>query len=191
MPSRNSVSSTCIILIISSFLQYTFRYKVLPGTVRFYDCANQILWNILVVCQQLLGVFWQAIASISKRRIIIMIPDSSIHANTVNDLSGIQTMYLRIAIKLIKETDSQRKIGIGKQFDRLCLCCVSEQNWDIFFHRSIQEQLRKLPRFFCHQGDVFQRTHNNTGRMQIVIQSMTFPQEFRAEENPIHSIFLM
>ena len=56
--------------ITAGNLQYTVRDKVLAGPVALYDGLDQVFRDILVVGQQLLGIFGQAVAAIAEGGIV-------------------------------------------------------------------------------------------------------------------------
>jgi len=64
--------------------------KVFACGVGFDDCMNEVLRNFAIVCQQLLGVFWQTVAAVTERGVVVMIADARIEADALNDLLGIQ-----------------------------------------------------------------------------------------------------
>ena len=50
-------------------------------TIAFYYGTHHILWYIFIVCKQLFCVFWQAIASVSKTWVIVVISYSWVKTN--------------------------------------------------------------------------------------------------------------
>ena len=64
------------IAIVTSLLENSISNIVLTSTVTFNDCLNQILWNISIVCQELLGILWQAITTITEAWVIVMSTNS-------------------------------------------------------------------------------------------------------------------
>ena len=59
---------------------------IFPRAVGRNNSRNQILRYILIVGQKLLCIFWQAVSTISERRIIIKISDARIKADTINNI---------------------------------------------------------------------------------------------------------
>ena len=70
-------------------LQNAVRDEVLSGAVGLHDGFDQVLRHILVVGKQLLGVFGQAVSAVAKRRIVIIVTDSGIEADALDDLGGV------------------------------------------------------------------------------------------------------
>ena len=89
-----------------SQLQGSIRNEILPGPIGLNNGLNQIFRHILIVCQQLLGVLWQAVPSVTEAGVIIVAADPGIQANTLNDLPSIQAFAFRICIQLIEVANS-------------------------------------------------------------------------------------
>ena len=58
---------------------------VLSGAIALHDSRHHVLGYILIVCQQLLGVFRKAVAAIAKRRIVVVGADTRIETDAVDD----------------------------------------------------------------------------------------------------------
>ena len=59
----------------------------------------------------MLGVFRQAIATVAEGGVVVVIADTRIKADTLDDLCGVQPFDLRIGVKLVEIGDAQRKVG--------------------------------------------------------------------------------
>ena len=77
------------IAVIACLLEYGISNIVLSGTVALYDCLNQVLWNIGIVCQELLGILWQAITTIAEAWVVVMGTDSWVETYAIDDCLGI------------------------------------------------------------------------------------------------------
>ena len=86
--------------------------EILTGPVGFYDCADDVFGNLVKICQQLLGIFRQAVATVTKGGVIVMTTDSGIQADTFYDLPGIQIPNLGISIQFIEICYAEGKIGV-------------------------------------------------------------------------------
>ena len=69
---------------------------------------HQILRYIVVIGKQLLGVFGQAVAAVTKRRVIVMAADARVQADTVDDIAGVQSAHLGVGVQLVKIGHAQR-----------------------------------------------------------------------------------
>ena len=65
-------------IIIACLTKYFISNEVLTGAVALYNGSHHILRHISIVGQQLLGVFWQAVATIAKAWVIIMGTDTRV-----------------------------------------------------------------------------------------------------------------
>lgn len=95
------------VFIESRFFQDTFRNEILTGAVGFHDCFYNVFRDVLVVGEELFGVLGKAVAAVTEGRVVVMAADSGVEAYSKNDLVGVESMDLRIGIKLVKETDAQ------------------------------------------------------------------------------------
>lgn len=102
------------VAVCSGDFQYTVRDKVLPGAVGLDDRFDQVLGHVLVVGEQLLGIFWQAVTAVAKGRIVVVIADARIKADTLNDLSGVQALDLCIGVQFVEVADAQRQISVDE-----------------------------------------------------------------------------
>lgn len=76
--------------------------KVFTGTVSIHNCLDQILRNLVIVGEQLLGVLWQAVTAVSEAWIVVTVADARIKANAVNDFASVQSAAFSISVKLIE-----------------------------------------------------------------------------------------
>ena len=131
------------IAIISSLLQHSIGNIVFASAVALHDGFYQILWHILIVCQQLLSVLRQTVAAITKRRIIVECANTWIQSHTINDRLSVQAFHLGISIKLVEIANAQSQIGVGKELHRLSLFHAHKQHIDILLLGTLLQQLCK------------------------------------------------
>ena len=109
---------------------------------------------------------------------------------------GIQSFYLGISIQFIEVADSKGQVGIGKELYSFSLFQTHKQRIDILFDGPFLQQCSKRMggllkrRNICDGSngiillleslivDNFGNTHNNTARIEIVVESFAFTQEF-------------
>ena len=106
--------------------------------------------------------------------------NSGVKAYAVDDGLGIQPFGFRVSVQLIEVGHTKCQIGIGKQFHSLGFGKAHEQGVDIRFQCSL---LEKGCESMCGFSTGFITGYNDAGRIQIIIQSLGFPQEFRAEND--------
>ena len=116
--------------------------------------------------------------------------DARIEADTVNNLLGIQTVQLRVGVKLVEERDPHGKVGIGKQLHRFRFREAHEQGVDLLLQGALHEQVGKGVGGIQKPLVLQIRTHNNPAGIQVVVQCFGLAQKFRAEENVGVSGFL-
>ena len=66
--------STVVIVVVTGRVQYAVGNEILARAVAFYDSLDEVFRNVLIVGQQLLGVFGQAVSAVAERRIVVMLP---------------------------------------------------------------------------------------------------------------------
>ena len=171
--------------ICASDLQHTVSNVVFSGTVRLHDCFNQVLRHISVIGQKLLGVLGQAVTAVAKAWVVVLITNTRIKAHTIDNLLRIQSLHLRIGIQLVEIADTQSQISVGKQLNSLGFRKAHDQGVDILLDCTFLEQACKGVGSL-HQASVIHiSTHNDTARVQIVVQSFRLPQELRAENDVV------
>ncbi len=66
--------------------------EVFAGAVGADDGLDEGLGHCGVVGQQLLGVFWQAIAAVAKAGVVVVVANARVEAHAFDDLTGIQAV---------------------------------------------------------------------------------------------------
>ena len=85
------------IAIVTSLLKNGISDIVLSCTVTLNDCLNQVLWHIGIICQELLGILWQAIATITEAWVVIVGTDTWIESNSIDNGLGIESLDLGVS----------------------------------------------------------------------------------------------
>ena len=80
--------------------------EILPGPVAFHDGLNQVFRHILIICQELFGILGQAISAITEGRVVVVIANARIEADSLDDGSSLEPFYFGIGIR---ETDAAGK----------------------------------------------------------------------------------
>ena len=115
-----------------------------------------------------------------------MAADAGIQAHSVNDVPGNQALGGGIGVQLVEVADPQGQIGIGEQLHRFRFRKAHEQCGDVLLDSTLLQKRRKQLRLFPGS---FVTGDNNAGGVEIVVQGLTLPQEFRAENNVGGSVF--
>ena len=89
-------------------------YEVLAGGIRVHYRADEVLRHVLVVRQQLLRIFGQAISTIAKARVVVMVANAGIKADALDDLSRVQPLGCGIGIQFVEERHAQGEVGVGE-----------------------------------------------------------------------------
>ena len=153
--------------------------EVLACGVGLDDGVNEVLRHILIVGQQLLGVFGQAVAAVAERGIVVVVADARIEADALDDLFGIQSVRGSIGVQFVEVGHAHGEVGIGKQLDRLGFGGVGEQYVDILLDRTLLEQVGKdlgAPGAFAD---------DDARGVKVVVQRTAFTQKFGREDQVV------
>ena len=178
------------ISIISSHLKHTVCNEILASTVGLYNSFNQIFRNVSIVGKKLLGILRQAVATITKRRIVILVANTRVKADALDDLLSIQALHLSVGIQLIEVGDTQSKISIGKQLDSLGLGKAHNERVDVLLNRAFLQQPSKGVSCLHKTSILHIGADNDSARIEVVIQSLGFTQELRAEDDIVTVVLL-
>ena len=164
--------------------EYLMCDKVLSGIIRRNDGCNDIIGRILIIGQQLTGILRKAVAPITEGRIVIVRTDAGIEPYSSNDLLGIQAVQFGVCIQLIEKGYTQSEIGIGEKFDGFSFGRVHHKRGDLLIHRPFLkkrcETFRPLAQF---RRTVLRGTHDDAGRVKIIVESSPLTQELRGKKN--------
>ncbi len=89
-----------------------------------------------IVRKKLLGILGKTIAAISERRIIVMCAYPRIKADPLNHRPCVQPLHFSICIQFIEIRDTEGKICVGEEFDRLSLSRIHKKDRDILLYGS-------------------------------------------------------
>ena len=109
------------VAVCSGNFKHSVRDKILTRPVAFDNSLNEVLRHILVICEKLLCVLWQAVSAVAEGGIVVKIADARIQAYALDYRGSVELFDLCIGVKLIKEGHAQRKICIDKQIYRIRL----------------------------------------------------------------------
>ena len=108
--------------------QYLVRNIILPGAVAFHNSLDQVLRYVLIVGQQLLGIFGQAVAAVAEGGVVIVIAHPGIQGDAFDDGGSIQAFYFRIGIQFVEIGYAQGQIGVHKQLGGFRFRQAHEEN---------------------------------------------------------------
>ena len=86
--------------------------EVLSGAVCLDDRFDEVFGHILIVGEQLLGIFGQAVTAVAKGRVVVVIADARIKADALDDLGSVQVLDLCIGVQFVEVADAQRQISV-------------------------------------------------------------------------------
>ena len=186
--------------VVAGHLEDLVGDEVLAGAVALDDGRHHVLGHVLIVGEELLGVLRKAVATIAKRRVVVMGADAGVETDTIDDGLGVEPLHLSISVELVEVTDAQGKVGVGKEFDGLSLFHSYEEGRHIFLDGGLLQQASEDVSFLGEPVDVGQgfdglvlllvffashhlgHAHDDTARVEVVIECLALAQELRREE---------
>ena len=164
--------------------------EIFPGAVGLHDGFDEVLRHILIVCQELLRILWEAVATVAEGGVIVEFPDPGVQAHAVNDFPGVEALHFRIGIKFIEVGHPHGEVSIGEELHRFRLGESHEPGGDIVLDGPFLEKPCKgMGRL--HQPGIFGiRAHDDTAGIEVIVECLRFPQEFRTEEDILRPCLL-
>ena len=112
-----------------------------------------------------------------------MAANAGIKADTLDNMLGVQSLHLGVGIQLIEVGHTQSQISISKQLDSLSFRKAHNQGIDILLDCTFLQQSGEGIGCLHQTGIIHIRAHNNTARIQVVVQSLALTQKLRAEDD--------
>ena len=176
------------------------RDEVLAGVVGVHDGADEVLWHVAEVGEQLLGVLGQAVATVAKARVVVEVADARVERDALDDLPGVQPLGLGIGVKLVEVRDAQRQVGVREELDGLGFGGAHDENGGGLARVLVGAGLesggegascglegRALPSafWFCLIPGAleFGYAHHNSGGAQVVRKSTSLAKELGREDD--------
>ena len=119
-----------------------------------------------------------------------MSANTRIETNTVDDLLSVQPLHLSIGIQFVEVADTQCQIGVGEQFNSLCLGKAHEQSVNVLLNSTFLQEFCKCMGSLYQSSIVNIGTDNDTRRIKVIVQSFALAQELRTENDVVAVEFL-
>ena len=168
-------------------MQYAVGNEILARAVAFYDSLDEVFRNVLIVGQQLLGVFGQAVSAVAERRIVVMASDAWVEAYAVDDGFRVQPFHFGIRVQFVEVGYPQGQVGVGKEFHGLGFGQTHEQRVDVFFDGSFLQEGCKVVCGLVQPGIPFGAAHDDTAGVEVIVQGFAFAQEFGREDDVLRT----
>ena len=110
-----------------------------------------------------------------------MVSYTRIQAHSVYDCTGVKTLHLGVCVQFIEETYAQCQIGVGEQFHGLGLGGSHIKGINILLDGSLLQQVCKCVCGLLQTLYVFIESNDDSGGIEVVIQSLTLTQELGGE----------
>ena len=80
------------IAVVAGLLEDAVGDEVLARAIALHDGLDEVLGDVGVIREELLGVLREAVAAISKTRVIVVRADARVQANAVDDVARVQAL---------------------------------------------------------------------------------------------------
>ena len=161
--------------------------EVLAHAVALHHGFDHGLGHVAVVGEQLLGVLGQAIAAIAEARIVIMAADAWVHAHAVDDLLRVQALALGVSVELVEIAHTDGEVCVGEELDGLGLGRVGDQDRDVLVLGAFLEEVGEE---FGVGLLVLVGAHDDTARVEVVVEGLALAKEFGREDDVVHAVLL-
>ena len=92
---------------------------VLAGAVGLDDGGHHVLGHVLVVGEQLLRVFREAVAAIAEGGVVVVGADAGIEAHALDDGAAVKALDLGVGVEFVEVADAEGEVGVGEEFHGL------------------------------------------------------------------------
>ena len=173
----------CIGLICVGDFEHAVCDEVLPGAVTLDDRLDQVLRDVLVVCEELLRILREAIATVTEGWVVIEVADARVEADAVDDLLGVEALRLGVGVELVEVGHAEREVGVCEELDGLGFGEAHEEGADAGFDRAFLEEGGEAVRGVDGGRVVFVTGHDDPGRVEVVVEGLRLAEELRGEED--------
>ena len=192
------VTTACGVIVVAGLLQHLVGNEILTGAVTLDNGRHHLLRYILVVGQQLFRVLGQTVATIAERRVVIVGTDTRIESDTLNNGLGIQSFHLGIGVEFVEIAHTQGEVGIGEELHGLSFFHAHEENGNILFNGTFNEEGGEGLGGFLHllhignlanglvllfiAADLLGVAHDDARGIEVVVQGLALTKELGREE---------
>ena len=103
---------------------------VLARAVGLDDGGHHVLGHVLVVGEQLLRIFREAVAAIAEGGVVVVGADAGVEADALDDGAAVEALDLGVGVELVEVADAEGEVGVGEEFHGLGLLHAHAQDGD-------------------------------------------------------------
>lgn len=185
--------------VVASFVQHRVGDVVLAGAVTLDYRLDQVLRDVGVVGQELLGVLRKAVATVTEGRVVVVGAYAWVEADTFDDGLRVKAFDFSISVKLVEVADPQGEVGVGEKLHGLRLFHAHEESVDVLFDCALLKKGSEYPCIFLRllvaygvDGGVFlvpflvlvgredlRIADYDPRRVEVVVKGLALAEEFR------------
>ena len=79
----SAVGVGCAVAVVACLPEHTVGYEVLAGAVALNYRADEVLRNVRVVGEKLLGILGQTVAAVAERRVVVVVADAGVKSYAI------------------------------------------------------------------------------------------------------------
>ena len=155
-----------------------------------HDRLDEVLRHVLIVREQLLCVFGQAVSAVAKRRIIVVISHTRIETDAFDDLGGVQVFDLGVGVELVEVADAQREVCVDEQLRGFRFGEAHEEDVDVLLVSALLQERGEEVRLLARPLGGLVVADDDAARVQVVVQGLRLAEKLRAEQNVVRIQFL-
>ena len=155
---------------------------VLARAVGLHDGGHHVLGHVLVVGEQLLRIFREAVATIAEGGVVVVGAHAGVQAHALDDARGVQAPGARVGVELVEVGDAQREERVGEELHGLGLGGAHDEHGGLVL-RALGEQVREAPGCLHGLRVGLVGAHDDAGGVEVVVEGPPLAQELGAEED--------
>jgi hypothetical protein len=142
--------------------------------------VDQGFRDVLIVREELLRVFREAVAAVAERRIPVVRADAGVETDALDNLAGVEPLAHRVGVELIKERDTHREVGVREKLDRLGFGGIREKHRHVLILSPFNEEGRE------DMGLVAVVTDHDAGGVEVIVERVPLAEELRNEDHVLN-----
>lgn len=172
---------------------------ILAGAVALDDGLNQVLRDIGIIGQKLLGVFRKAVTTVTEGWVVVVCANAWVEADAFDYCLCVKPFHLSVCVEFVEIADAQGEVGVGEELHGLGLFHAHEERVDVLLDRAFLKKSGEYPGIFLRlriadgvdggvllvpflvlgRGEDFRIADYDSGRVEVVVEGLALAEEFR------------
>ena len=187
------------VVVPAGLAQHGVGDVVLARAVALHNGGHHVLRYVLVVGEELFGVFGQTVAAVAKTGVVVVGADAGVEADALDDGAGVEALDLGIGVEFVEVAHAEGEVGVGEEFDGLGFLHAHEQGVDVFLEGAFLKQAGEKAGVgfgvgIADGGDggvlfvkllainLFGAAHDDAAGIEIVVEGLALAEKLGREE---------